>query len=73
MPHALSRQQGMQGMGKRAFVWRLVSLVIVPQARYSSIWRLRRECESCQWLRSSTHPSLQVLPFRPVCQSVQKI
>ena len=60
LPHALLAA-GMQGMGKRAFVWRLVAWLLCRE-RDSNPLGACGVCESCQWLRSGTHPSLQVLP-----------
>lgn len=61
LPHALLAA-GMQGMGKRAFVWRLVAWLLCRE-RESHPLGACGSCESCQWLRSGTHPSLQVLPL----------
>jgi len=61
LPHALLAA-GMQGMGKRAFVWRLVAWLLCRE-RNSNPLGACGVCESCQWLRSGTHPSLQVLPM----------
>ena len=61
LPHALLAA-GMQGMGKRAFVWRLVAWLLCRE-RNSHPLGACGVCESCQWLRSETHPSLQVLPM----------
>ncbi|WP_350558557.1 DNA polymerase III subunit delta' [Psychrobacter sp. CAL346-MNA-CIBAN-0220] len=61
LPHALLAA-GMQGMGKRAFVWRLVAWLLCRE-RDSHPLGACGSCESCQWLRSGTHPSLQVLPI----------
>ena len=61
LPHALLAA-GMQGMGKRAFVWRLVAWLLCRE-RDSHPLGACGSCESCQWLRSGTHPSLQVLPL----------
>ena len=61
LPHALLAA-GMQGMGKRAFVWRLVAWLLCRE-RDSHPTGACGQCESCQWLRSGTHPSLQVLPI----------
>ncbi|MBH0085345.1 DNA polymerase III subunit delta' [Psychrobacter sp. SCQQ22] len=61
LPHALLAA-GMQGMGKRAFVWRLVAWLLC-RSRDSHPTGACGTCESCQWLRSGTHPSLQVLPL----------
>nr|WP_201543127.1 DNA polymerase III subunit delta' [Psychrobacter immobilis] len=61
LPHALLAA-GMQGMGKRAFVWRLVAWLLCRE-RDSHPLGACGTCESCQWLRSGTHPSLQVLPM----------
>ena len=61
IPHALLAA-GMQGMGKRAFVWRLVAWLLC-RTRDTHPTGACGTCESCQWLRSGTHPSLQVLPL----------
>jgi len=61
LPHALLAA-GMQGMGKRAFVWRLVAWLLCRE-RDSHPLGACGSCESCQWLRAGTHPSLQVLPM----------
>ena len=60
LPHALLAA-GMQGMGKRAFVWRLVAWLLCHE-RHTHPLGACGGCESCQWLMSGTHPSLQVLP-----------
>ncbi|MFZ2844741.1 DNA polymerase III subunit delta' [Psychrobacter sp.] len=61
LPHALLAA-GMQGMGKRAFVWRLVAWLLC-RARDEHPLGACGHCESCKWLRSGTHPSLHVLPI----------
>ena len=61
LPHALLAA-GMQGMGKRAFVWRLVAWLLCRERDTSPLGACA-VCESCQWLKSGTHPSLQVLPI----------
>lgn len=61
LPHALLAA-GMQGMGKRAFVWRLVAWLLCRE-RNTHLAGACARCESCQWLKSGTHPSLQVLPI----------
>ncbi|MDN5620399.1 MAG: DNA polymerase III subunit delta' [Psychrobacter sp.] len=61
LPHALLAA-GMQGMGKRAFVWRLVAWLLCRERGTSPLGACGT-CESCQWLKSGTHPSLQVLPI----------
>ena len=61
LPHALLAA-GMQGMGKRAFVWRLIAWLLC-RARDEHPLGACGHCESCQWLRSGTHPSLQTLPL----------
>lgn len=61
LPHALLAA-GMEGMGKRAFVWRFIAWLLCRQQAQSRLGACGR-CESCQWLRSGTHPSLQVLPI----------
>ncbi len=60
LPHALLAA-GMEGMGKRAFVWRLVGWLLCRK-REQNLEGACGHCESCQWLKSGTHPSLQVLP-----------
>ena len=60
LPHALLAA-GMQGMGKRAFVWRLVAWLLCRERENHALGACG-SCESCQWLKSGTHPSLQVLP-----------
>lgn len=61
LPHALLAA-GMQGMGKRAFVWRLIAWLLCREHDQHPLGACGR-CQSCQWLRSGTHPSLQVLPI----------
>lgn len=61
LPHALLAA-GMQGMGKRAFVWRLVAWLLCREREQHPLGACAH-CVSCQWLRSGTHPSLQVLPL----------
>ena len=61
LPHALLAA-GMQGMGKRAFVWRLVAWLLCRERDTHPLGACE-VCESCQWLKSGTHPSLQVLPL----------
>ena len=61
LPHALLAA-GMQGMGKRAFVWRLVAWLLCRERGAHPLGACE-VCESCQWLKSGTHPSLQVLPL----------
>ena len=60
LPHALLAA-GMQGMGKREFVWRLVAWLLCREREQHPLGACGN-CESCQWLKSGTHPSLQVLP-----------
>ncbi|MBP2281203.1 DNA polymerase-3 subunit delta' [Psychrobacter sp. PL19] len=69
LPHALLAA-GMQGMGKRAFVWRLVAWLLCRE-HHSHPLGACGACESCQWLRSGTHPSLQVLPIITMPVSVE--
>ncbi len=61
LPHALLAA-GMQGMGKRAFIWRLTAWLLCLQREQHSEGACG-QCASCQWLKSGTHPSLQVLPL----------
>ena len=60
LPHALLAA-GMKGMGKRAFVWRFVAWLLCRE-RVQHPFGACGSCESCLWLTSGTHPSLQVLP-----------
>lgn len=69
LPHALLAA-GMQGMGKRAFVWRLVAWMLCRTREQQPLGACGR-CESCQWLRSGTHPSLQVLPLISMPVSIE--
>lgn len=71
LPHALLAA-GMQGMGKRAFVWRLVAWLLCRKRDTHPLGACA-ECESCQWLRSGTHPSLQVLPLVSMPISAENI
>ena len=57
LPHALLAA-GMQGMGKRAFVLRLVAWLLCRERDTNPLGACAT-CESCQWLKSGTHPSLQ--------------
>lgn len=61
LPHALLAA-GIEGMGKRQFVWRLVAWLLC-RARASHPLGACGVCESCDWLKSGTHPNLQVLPL----------
>lgn len=61
LPHALLAS-GMAGLGKRAFIWRLVAWLLCYQ-RASHPMGACGVCESCHWLKSGTHPNLQVLPL----------
>jgi len=65
LPHGLLFV-GMQGIGKRAFVWRFVAWLLCDN-RLQTIGSPNQQgacghCKSCQWLQSGTHPDLQVLP-----------
>ena len=62
LPHALLAA-GMSGLGKRAFVWRLVAWLLCRQ-REQHVRGACGVCESCQWLKSGTHPNLAVLPHQ---------
>lgn len=61
LPHALLAA-GMQGLGKRAFIWRVVAWLLCRAREQHPLGACGR-CESCQWLKSGTHPSLRVLPL----------
>ena len=60
LPHALLAA-GTAGLGKRAFVWRLVAWLLCRH-REANPRGACGQCESCQWLKSGTHPNLAVLP-----------
>lgn len=73
LPHGLLFA-GMQGIGKRAFVWRFVAWLLCDN-RLQTAGSPNQQgacghCQSCQWLQSGTHPDLQVLPLSslPVSQ-----
>ena len=73
LPHGLLFA-GMQGIGKRAFVWRFVAWLLCDN-RLQTLGSSNQQgacghCQSCQWLESGTHPDLQVLPLSslPVAQ-----
>ncbi len=57
-------------MGKRAFVWRLVAWLLCREREHHPLGACAH-CASCQWLKSGTHPSLQVLPLAQMPISVQ--
>ena len=76
LPHGLLFA-GMQGIGKRAFVWRFVAWLLCDN-RLQTLGSTNQQgacghCQSCQWLESGTHPDLQVLPLSslPVAQDSQ--
>ena len=60
LPHAILAAS-MAGMGKRAFVWRLVAWLLCYERAQHPLGACSH-CDSCQWLKSGTHPSLYVLP-----------
>lgn len=60
LPHAMLAS-GIEGIGKRQFVWRLVAWLLC-RARDLHPDGACGVCESCEWLKSGTHPNLQVLP-----------
>lgn len=61
LPHALLAA-GRSGLGKRAFIWRLIAWLLCFERREHPMGACG-SCGSCQWLKSNTHPSLQVLPL----------
>lgn len=65
LPHGLLFA-GMQGIGKRAFVWRFVAWLLCDNRQQFEDQKNPQQacgqCQSCQWLASGTHPDLQVLP-----------
>lgn len=61
LPHAMLAS-GMEGIGKRTFVWRWVAWQLcLNKGDHSD--SACGSCESCQWLAAGTHPDLQVLPL----------
>lgn len=58
LPHGLLAS-GMAGIGKRAFVWRLVAWLLCHDKAETGACGA---CESCTWLRAGTHPDVMVLP-----------
>ncbi|MBS9779597.1 MAG: DNA polymerase III subunit delta' [Moraxellaceae bacterium] len=58
LPHALLAS-GMQGIGKRQFIWRWVAWQLCQN---KSMQTACGHCESCQWLIAGTHPDLRILP-----------
>ncbi len=58
LPHALIAQ-GMAGVAKRTFVWRMVGFLLCDDKAYDEACG---QCESCRWLMADTHPNLHVLP-----------
>ncbi len=60
LPHALLAS-GMQGIGKRQFIWRWVAWQLCQQ-KNEQTQTACGQCESCQWLIAGTHPDLRILP-----------
>lgn len=58
LPHGLLAS-GMEGIGKRAFVWRFVAWLLCQDKSDDKACGL---CQSCLWLKAGTHPDLLVLP-----------
>lgn len=58
LPHGFLAS-GMAGIGKHAFVWRLVAWLLCT---HKSEQGACGGCESCTWLKAGTHPDLMVLP-----------
>lgn len=58
LPHGLLAA-GQKGIGKREFVWRFVAYLLCLEKNQHGACG---HCQSCQWLRSGTHPDLLVLP-----------
>lgn len=65
LPHGLLFS-GMQGLGKRDFVWRFVAWLLCDNRLQALDAKDQQggcgHCQSCQWLASGTHPDLKVLP-----------
>ncbi len=59
LPHAMLAS-GMQGIGKREFIWRWVAWQLCHKKQAETACG---HCESCQWLISGTHPDLHILPI----------
>ncbi len=60
LPHGLLFA-GMQGIGKRHFVWRFTAWLLCER-RQEQPQTACGQCQSCLWLLAGTHPDLQVLP-----------
>lgn len=58
LPHGILAQ-GMAGIGKRAFVYRLAAWLLCLQKPQSGACGT---CASCLWLKAGTHPDLRILP-----------
>jgi len=70
LPHAMLAA-GMSGLGKRAFIWRLTAWLLCDQ-RGNHPMGACGHCESCHWLKSGTHPNLQVLPLASLPRDPQE-
>lgn len=60
LPHGMLFS-GMQGIGKRAFVWRFVAWMLCAN-RQENTQKACGHCQSCHWLTTGTHPDFRVLP-----------
>lgn len=69
LAHALLAS-GVEGIGKRAFVWRWVAWQLCDNKQNNSDGACG-ECESCQWLKAGTHPDLAVLPISSLLKSAE--
>ncbi len=58
LPHALLAA-GMAGVGKRAFVWRMVAYLLCHHKHSDGACG---QCDSCTWLKAGTHPDVHLLP-----------
>lgn len=58
LPHGLLAS-GMAGIGKHAFVWRVVAWLLCTAKEVDGACG---RCDSCTWLVAGTHPDLLILP-----------
>lgn len=69
LPHALFAQ-GMAGIGKRAFSYRLAAWLLCQHKPDDGACG---DCPSCLWLKAGTHPDLHLLPKEEVAIKIDDI
>ena len=67
LPHGLLAA-GPKGIGKHEFVWRFVAYLLCMQPTEAGACQA---CDSCKWLKASTHPDLMLLPEPAEGESVR--